>query len=312
MAWRKKSLDFVGQIRGIIITHCCDLNSQGIAAECCNSTNFRSGVVPFATKAHLQPTLEGLRGILFSRSVCHQVLHSLQSDLQSGIRSRIFPVVGFEGFPAACKAFSVLSKRGFSNGTLLGTTQKVQWVGGTAGLKKNRSQLSHFILPVCGKRNCNFATVTEKLKRSTTTTQKAKETVSKAKVGANLAEVRSNELLSGILKPVNSAMQTVMGLSRALGLHLEAFWKRNYLVVVGAVAVVSCLLLWRIMFGIASLFVSLSEGMAKFGFLALAAGMVAIGVSFRKCHFLLFFLPWMLRTRPCLLGAKKPPVVTCC
>ncbi len=170
MAWRKKSLDFGGQIRGIIITHCCDLNSQAIAAECCNSTNFRSGVVPFATKAHVQPTSEGLRGILFSRSVCHQVLHSLQSDLQSGIRSRIFPVVGFEGFPAACNAFSVLSKRGFSNGTLLGTTQKVQWVGGTAGLKNNRSQLSHFILPVCGKRNCNFATVTEKLKRSTTTT----------------------------------------------------------------------------------------------------------------------------------------------
>ncbi|CAM6072363.1 unnamed protein product [Sphagnum tenellum] len=72
-------------------------------------------------------------------------------------------------------------------------------------------------------------------------------------------------------------MQTVMGLRQALGLHLDAFWKRNYLVVVGAVAIVSCLLLWRIMFGIASLFVSLSEGMAKFGFLALAAGMVAIG-----------------------------------
>ncbi|CAM6023790.1 unnamed protein product [Sphagnum balticum] len=129
MAWRKKSLDFVGQIRGIIITHCCDLNSQGIAAECCNSTNFRSGSVPFATKAHVQPTSEGLRGILFSRSVCHQVLHSLKSDLQSRIR----------------------------------------------------------------------------------------------------------------------------------------------------IAIVSCLLLWRIMFGIASLFVSLSEGMAEFGFLALAAGMVAIG-----------------------------------
>jgi hypothetical protein len=32
-------------------------------------------------------------------------------------------------------------------------------------------------------------------------------------------------------------MQTVMGLRQALRLHLEAFWKRNYLVVVGAVAV---------------------------------------------------------------------------
>jgi hypothetical protein len=41
-------------------------------------------VVPFATKAHVQPTSEGLRGILFSRSVCHQVLHSLQSDFSSG------------------------------------------------------------------------------------------------------------------------------------------------------------------------------------------------------------------------------------
>jgi hypothetical protein len=155
-------------------------------------------------------------------------------------------------------------------------------------LLQSQSSKSRF-LPVLGKRNFNVATLTERFRSST---EKVKENLLKAKqgvkkVGATEA-ARSNELLSGIMKPVNSAKQTVMGFREALGLQVEAFWKRNYLVMVGAVAVFACLLLWRIMFGIASLFVGLSEGMAKFGFLALAAGMVTIGVSFRFLFLSLF------------------------
>lgn len=62
-----------------------------------------------------------------------------------------------------------------------------------------------------------------------------------------------------------------------MGLQVESFWKRNYLVLVGAGGVVICIALWRVMFGVASTFVGLSEGMAKYGFLAMAAAMVSFG-----------------------------------
>lgn len=65
----------------------------------------------------------------------------------------------------------------------------------------------------------------------------------------------------------------------AAGLQTEAFWKRNSLVLVGAVGVLVCILLWRIMFGIANMFIGLSEGMAKYGFLALSTAIVSFGVS---------------------------------
>lgn len=79
--------------------------------------------------------------------------------------------------------------------------------------------------------------------------------------------------------------KAVVGYREALGLQMEAFWKRNYLVVVGALGFGVCLLLWRVMFGVASMFVSLSEGMAKFGFLALAAAMVTIGGVWLRARF---------------------------
>lgn len=47
----------------------------------------------------------------------------------------------------------------------------------------------------------------------------------------------------------------------------------------GAGGVLLCALLWRIMFGIASTFVGISEGMAKYGFLALSSAVVAFAVS---------------------------------
>lgn len=61
----------------------------------------------------------------------------------------------------------------------------------------------------------------------------------------------------------------------AIGLQIEAFVKRNHLFLLGAGGVVLCGVLWRILFGFANLFVGLSEGMAKYGFLALSSAIVA-------------------------------------
>lgn len=79
-------------------------------------------------------------------------------------------------------------------------------------------------------------------------------------------------------KPVKAVSSTFARYREAIGLHIEAFWKKNSLVVFGAAGVFVCIFLWRIMFGIASTFVGLSEGMAKYGFLALSSAIVAFSV----------------------------------
>jgi hypothetical protein len=72
---------------------------------------------------------------------------------------------------------------------------------------------------------------------------------------------------------------------KAVGLQIEAFWKRNSLVLVGAVGVMVCILLWRILFGIANTFIGLSEGMAKYGFLALSSAIVAFAGLYLRTRF---------------------------
>ncbi|CAM6097280.1 unnamed protein product [Calypogeia fissa] len=90
----------------------------------------------------------------------------------------------------------------------------------------------------------------------------------------------AREVLSEVTSPL---MRTFSHYREAVGLQIEAFWKRNYLVVIALVGLGICLLLWRLMFGIASTFISMSEGLAKFGFLALAAAMVIVaGVVVRS------------------------------
>ncbi|XP_061996816.1 uncharacterized protein LOC133714666 [Rosa rugosa] len=86
-------------------------------------------------------------------------------------------------------------------------------------------------------------------------------------------------------KPLAAAASTFSRYQEALGLQVEAFWKRNNLVLVGAGGVVVCALLWKIMFGIASTFVHLSEGMAKYGFLALSSAMVAFAGLYLRARF---------------------------
>ncbi|GJN05699.1 hypothetical protein PR202_ga23352 [Eleusine coracana subsp. coracana] len=80
--------------------------------------------------------------------------------------------------------------------------------------------------------------------------------------------------VKGLGRPVEAARSAAARYREAVGLQVEAFWRRNYMVLVGAGAVIVCVALWRIMFGIASTFVGLSEGMAKYGFLALATSIV--------------------------------------
>jgi len=82
-----------------------------------------------------------------------------------------------------------------------------------------------------------------------------------------------------IKDPLSKVKLGISQYREAVGLQVESFWKRNYLVLVGAGGVLVCIALWRVMFGVASTFVGLSEGMAKYGFLALAAAMVSFGVS---------------------------------
>ncbi|XP_065020774.1 uncharacterized protein LOC135645862 [Musa acuminata AAA Group] len=83
-------------------------------------------------------------------------------------------------------------------------------------------------------------------------------------------------------KPLSAVSSAFSRYRQVVGLQMEAFWKRNHMILVWSGAVVVCIVLWRIMFGIASTFVGLSEGTAKYGFLALASAIVAFaGMCFR-------------------------------
>ncbi|MCO5611249.1 hypothetical protein L7F22_065501 [Adiantum nelumboides] len=84
---------------------------------------------------------------------------------------------------------------------------------------------------------------------------------------------------SNVKQPIDELMKTASRYKDAAGLQVEAFWKRNVMILVGVAGVLACFLLWQIMYGVANLFVSFSEGMAKFGFLAMAAATVAFAVS---------------------------------
>ncbi|KAF9595849.1 hypothetical protein IFM89_005335 [Coptis chinensis] len=55
------------------------------------------------------------------------------------------------------------------------------------------------------------------------------------------------------------------------------------------------MLLWRLMFGIANTFVGLSEGMAKYGFLALSSAIVAFAVIFFVLRLDIFFFSFFIK-----------------
>lgn len=80
-------------------------------------------------------------------------------------------------------------------------------------------------------------------------------------------------------KPAQAVRNAFERHKEAARLQIEAFWKRNYMIVLGAGGLVVCILLWRLLFGIATTFIGFSEGMAKYGFLALSSAIVAFTVS---------------------------------
>lgn len=86
-------------------------------------------------------------------------------------------------------------------------------------------------------------------------------------------------------KPVSVVSSTFSRYREAIGLQIDAFFRRNYLFLFGAGGVVVCMLLWRIMFGIANTFVGISEGMAKYGFLALSTAIVAFAGLYIRTRF---------------------------
>ncbi|GAV67761.1 hypothetical protein CFOL_v3_11265 [Cephalotus follicularis] len=86
-------------------------------------------------------------------------------------------------------------------------------------------------------------------------------------------------------KPATVVTSAFSKYREAIGLQIDAFMKRNYLFLLGAGGVLVCALLWRIMFGIANTFVGLSEGMAKYGFLALSSAIVAFAGLYLRSRF---------------------------
>ncbi|KZV34910.1 hypothetical protein F511_04884 [Dorcoceras hygrometricum] len=92
-------------------------------------------------------------------------------------------------------------------------------------------------------------------------------------------EMGSKKLAEKMRNPGATVTRALTRYREAGRLQIEAFWKRNYLVILGAGGLVLCILLWRVLFGIANIFIGFSEGMAKYGFLALSAAIVAFTVS---------------------------------
>lgn len=84
---------------------------------------------------------------------------------------------------------------------------------------------------------------------------------------------------STIDSPFSAIRSTFSRYRDAVGLQVEAFLERNSWALVGAGGVGVCILLWRILFGIAD-FIGISQGTAKYGSLAMAAATVAFAVSF--------------------------------
>ncbi|GFP89389.1 hypothetical protein PHJA_001082600 [Phtheirospermum japonicum] len=99
-------------------------------------------------------------------------------------------------------------------------------------------------------------------------------------------EVSSKNYAKKLVKTPGLAFKNALTrYNDAARLQIEAFWRRNYLVVVGAGGFVVCIVLWRVLFGVANTFIGFSEGMAKYGFLALSSAIVAFSGLYLHSRF---------------------------
>ncbi|KAG5533636.1 hypothetical protein RHGRI_027729 [Rhododendron griersonianum] len=104
--------------------------------------------------------------------------------------------------------------------------------------------------------------------------------------GSDLGRKMNGNMAKNVVRtPATAVRDAFSGYRKAVGLQIEAFWKRNSLVLVGAAGVMVCILLWRVLFGIANTFIGLSEGMAKYGFLALSSAIVAFAGLYLRTRF---------------------------
>ncbi|DBB16519.1 TPA: hypothetical protein ACH3X3_014785 [Trebouxia sp. C0006] len=98
----------------------------------------------------------------------------------------------------------------------------------------------------------------------------------------------TNAVINQMPKPAQRWVSTVRkpgGLQKAVTLQIEGLWQAHKRKLIGAGAIFSMYLLWRALFGVTSIFVNLSETMAEFGFLALAAAIVAFTMLyFRRLY----------------------------
>ncbi|XP_021752317.1 uncharacterized protein LOC110717838 [Chenopodium quinoa] len=101
----------------------------------------------------------------------------------------------------------------------------------------------------------------------------------------NAGKLNKNAAKKVVEKPLSAISSTFSRYKSVIGLQIEGFWKRNFLFMMGAGGVFVCIVLWRIMFGIANTFVGLSEGMAKYGFLALSSAMVAFAGLYLRSRY---------------------------
>ncbi|XP_015877616.3 uncharacterized protein LOC107414039 [Ziziphus jujuba] len=86
-------------------------------------------------------------------------------------------------------------------------------------------------------------------------------------------------------KPVSALTSTFTRYREAIGLQIEAFCRRNYLFLLGAGGLLLCALLWKVLFAIADSVVGISEGLAKYGFLALSSAIVAFTGLYLRSRF---------------------------
>ncbi|XP_043702323.1 uncharacterized protein LOC122652604 [Telopea speciosissima] len=102
---------------------------------------------------------------------------------------------------------------------------------------------------------------------------------------SDFSKLNGNFTKTVVDKPISAISSAITRYREAVGLQIEALWKRNFLLLVGAAGFAFCIILWRLMFGIANTFVGLSEGMAKYGFLALSASIVAFSGLYVRSRF---------------------------
>lgn len=174
-----------------------------------------------------------------------------------------------------------------------GTTQlpEVSCFASTSLLKSYRSFQKSSKSALVSKRTATTnADSAQKLQETARSKMQSAMAVPGNAVSSAQQSVRNagNAVYKQMPKPAQRWMTTVGkpgGFQRAVTLQIEGLWQANKGKIIALGALVGMVLLWRGLFGVTSMFVNLSESMAEFGFLALAAAIVAFTMLyFRRLY----------------------------